>query len=93
MLCLNLGRHAEIFPPGEERLAIHVCRLDELVHRDLKIIMTKLKFEGTYWRRKTHGQLDVHVVHDPVVVEAEVEVRLLVEVAHALNIHHLATEK
>ena len=55
--------------------------------------MTNLKFEGTYWRRKTHGQLDVHVVHDPVVVEAEVEVRLLVEVAHALNIHHLAKEK
>ena len=45
------------------------------------------------WIRKTHRQLDVHVLHDPVVVEAEVEVRLLVEVAHALNIHHLATEK
>ena len=40
-------------------------------------------------RGKTHGELDVHIVHDPVVVEAEVEVRLLVEVAHTLNIHHL----
>ena len=40
-------------------------------------------------RGKTHGELDVHIVHDPVVVEAEVEIRLLVEVAHTLNIHHL----
>ena len=37
----------------------------------------------------TYRQLDVHIVHDPVVVEAEVEIRLLVEVAHTLNIHHL----
>ena len=37
----------------------------------------------------TYRQLDVHIVHDPVVVEAEVEVRLFVEVAHALHVHHL----
>ena len=34
----------------------------------------------------TYRQLNVHIVHDPVVVEAEVEVRLLVEVAHALHV-------
>ena len=37
----------------------------------------------------TYRQLDVHIVHDPVVVEAEVEVRLFVEVAHAFHVHHL----
>ena len=37
----------------------------------------------------TYRQLNVHIMHDPVVVEAEMEVRLLVEVAHALHVHHL----
>ena len=37
----------------------------------------------------TYRQLDVHIVHDPVVVEAEMKVRLFVEVAHTLHVHHL----
>ena len=37
----------------------------------------------------TYRQLDVHILHDSVVVEAEMEVRLFVEVAHALHVHHL----
>ena len=40
----------------------------------------------------TYRQLDVHIVHDPVVVEAEVEVGLLVEVTYTLNIHHLVRD-
>ena len=49
-LCVNLGRHAEIFPPGEEGLAVHVCRLNELVHRDLKI--KKIQNVSLDWYRK-----------------------------------------
>ena len=37
----------------------------------------------------TYRQLNVHIMHDPVVVEAEMEVRLFVEVAHAFHVHHL----